>query len=73
MSGFKRFFLAVLLALSFTAQQAAAAAPYHDHRGREGREHRRITGTALNDVGFLVALASGVSTYLLVRRRASHK
>lgn len=72
MGGLRRLLFPALLALAFTANQAAFGVPDHD-RDHERHNHRHITGTAMNDVGFLAALASGVGTYLLVRRRASHK
>lgn len=72
MGGVRRLLFLALLVVAFTANQPALGAP-DDGRKPERHEHRHITGTAMNDVGFLAALASGVGTYLLVRRRASHK
>ena len=70
MVGARKVFFTVVLALLVSVGQSAAK-PRGE--GDEGREHRHITGTAMNDAGFLAALASGIGTYLLIRRRAYRK
>ena len=73
MGGIKKLLLLSVLALTVTAGQSAFAKPKGGERGDGDREHRHITGTAMNDLGFLAALASGVGSYLLIRRRVSRK
>jgi hypothetical protein len=64
----------VILALAVAAGPAAFGIDHRDRdRDHDRREHRHITGMAMNDIGFLAALASGVGSYLLVRRRALRK
>lgn len=72
MAAARKVFFTVVLALLISAGQSAFAKP-RGEKGDEGREHRHITGTAMNDAGFLAALASGIGTYLLIRRRAYRK